>query len=172
MLFGGRVAESLFCGDISAGASDDIRRATDLARAMVTELGMSEKIGAINYAERQGSYFLGTELGRGKIHSEETAREIDQEVMRFLNEAYQRAESMLRAHRREIDEVAKSLLLYETVTGEEVTRILGGASSGDLRPEVEPGERGVPRKGASERRAGEDRSPEKGLSGSPGLSPA
>ena len=117
MLFGGRVAESLFCGDISAGASDDIRRATYLARAMVTELGMSEKVGPINYAERQGSDFLGTELGRGKIHSEETAREIDQEVMRFLNEAYQKAESILRAHVREVEEIAKGLLLFETVTG-------------------------------------------------------
>jgi cell division protease FtsH len=171
MLFGGRVAESLFCGDISAGASDDIRRATDLARAMVTELGMSDKIGPINYAERQGSDFLGTELGRGKIHSEETAREIDTEVMRFLHEAYQQAEAMLRAHKREVEEIAKSLLAFETVTGEEVARILGGASSSDLRPASE-GEKGTPKKGASERRAGEDRAPEKGLPGTPGLSPA
>ena len=57
-LFGGRIAEDVFCGDISAGASDDIKRATDLARAMVTELGMSDKIGPINYSERQGSDFL------------------------------------------------------------------------------------------------------------------
>jgi cell division protease FtsH len=171
MLFGGRVAESLFCGDISAGASDDIRRATDLARAMVTELGMSDKIGPINYAERQGSDFLGTELGRGKIHSEETAREIDTEVMRFLHEAYQRAEAMLRAHKREVEEIGKSLLAFETVTGDEVARILGGASSSDLRPASE-GEKGTPKKGASERRAGEDRAPEKGLPGTPGLSPA
>jgi cell division protease FtsH len=169
MLFGGRVAESLFCGDISAGASDDIRRATDLARAMVTELGMSEKIGPINYAERQGSDFLGTELGRGKIHSEETAREIDEEVMRFMNEAYQRAEGILRTHAREVDEVAKGLLLYETVTGEDVARILAGATAEALRPEPSP--EPAPRKaGASERR--EDRSTGKGLSGEPGLSPA
>jgi hypothetical protein len=138
MLFGGRVAESLFCGDISAGASDDIRRATDLARAMVTELGMSEKVGPINYAERQGSDFLGTELGRGKIHSEETAREIDQEVMRFLNEAYQRAESMLRVHGRE--EIAKALLVYGTVTGE-VSRI--PAERRRLPPEPGSGERAL-----------------------------
>ncbi|MBM3978325.1 MAG: ATP-dependent zinc metalloprotease FtsH, partial [Planctomycetes bacterium] len=89
--FGGRVAEQEFCGDISAGASDDIRRATDLARTMVTELGMSDAIGPIHYAERQGSDFLGTELMRGKSHSEDTAREIDQEVQRLLSEAYERA---------------------------------------------------------------------------------
>ena len=172
MLFGGRVAEALYCGDISAGAADDIRRATDLARAMVTELGMSDKIGAINYAERQGSDFLGTELGRGKIHSEETAREIDQEVMRFLNEAYQRAESLLRSHAREVDEIAKALLAFETVTGDEVARILAGATAAGLRPpEPEAGEKGAARKsGPAERRSGEDL--DKGLSGSPGLSPA
>jgi cell division protease FtsH len=170
MLFGGRVAESLFCGDISAGASDDIRRATDLARAMVTELGMSEKVGPINYAERQGSDFLGTELGRGKIHSEETAREIDQEVMRFLNEAYQKAESILRAHVREVEEIAKGLLLFETVTGEDVQRILTGAAASDLRPPSETRE--PSKRPMNERRAEEDRSTGRGLSGEPGLSPA
>jgi cell division protease FtsH len=171
MLFGGRVAEATFCGDISAGASDDIRRATDLARAMVTELGMSEAIGPINYAERQGSDFLGTELGRGKIHSEETAREIDQEVMRILNEAYQRADALVRAHSREVEEIAKGLLLHETVTGEDVARILAGATAAELRPASEP--RDVPRKASppGERRANEDRA--KGqISGEPGLSPA
>ncbi len=173
MLFGGRVAESLYCGDISAGASDDIRRATDLARAMVAELGMSEKIGPINYAERQGSDFLGTELGRGKIHSEETAREIDQEVMRLLTEAYQRAESILRANGRAVEEISQALLLYETVTGEEIARILAGASARGLRPEPDAEPKDAPRKsGTSERRAGEDRSAGKGLSGEPGLSPA
>jgi cell division protease FtsH len=173
MLFGGRVAEALFCGDISAGAADDIRRATDLARAMVTELGMSERVGPINYAERQGSDFLGTELGRGKIHSEETAREIDTEVMRFLNEAYTRAESMLRAHGREVEEIAKALLLYETVTGDEVARVLAGATAAGLRPASGPEEKGTSWKtGASERRGGEDLSPGKGLPGTPGLSPA
>jgi cell division protease FtsH len=173
MLFGGRVAEALFCGDISAGASDDIRRATDLARAMVTELGMSAKIGPINYAERQGSDFLGTELGRGKIHSEETAREIDQEVMRFLNEAYQAAETLLTSHRRAVDEITKALLLHETITGDDVARILAG---GDASSVVKPSDnepRDLAKKpNSAERRAGEDRAGGKGLAGEPGLSPA
>ena len=173
VMFGGRVAEALFCGDISAGAADDIRRATDLARAMVTELGMSDKIGPINYAERQGSDFLGTELGRGKIHSEETAREIDQEVMRFLNEAYQRAETILGAHRRELEEIALALLLYETVTGEEVARILDGATADGLRPGEDSGHRDTPQKsGTSPRRSGEGLERGSGLPGEPGLSPA
>ena len=174
MLFGGRVAESLFCGDISAGAADDIRRATDLARAMVSELGMSEKIGPINYAERQGSDFLGTELLRGKIHSEETAREIDQEVVRILNDAYRRSESILRSHSRELEEVARSLLLHETVTGDEVQRLLAGARAEELRSESDGSAKPpAPKRSTSGRRVGEDRaSGNDPVPGEPGLSPA
>ena len=172
MLFGGRVAESLFCGDISAGASDDIRRATDMARAMVAELGMSDKIGPIHYAERQGSDFLGTELMRGKLHSEETAREIDQEVMRFLNEAYQRAEALLRAHAHAVQEIARALLLFESVTGEDVSRLLKGESAEALRPPGEAPAGELARKGSPlPRRSGEGLTGN-GLTGEPGLSPA
>ena len=171
MLFGGRVAEALFCGDISAGASDDIRRATDLARTMVAELGMSDKIGPIHYAERQGSDFLGTELMRGKLHSEETAREIDQEVMRFLNEAYRRAESILQENARAVEEIGRSLLLYETVTGEEIARLIAGARAEDLRPEAGPGASDATRKGGTSVRRSEGLAGGS-LPGEPGLSPA
>ena len=174
MLFGGRVAEAMFCGDISAGASDDIRRATDLARAMVSELGMSEKIGPINYSERQGSDFLGTELMRGKIHSEKTAREIDEEVHRILQEAYARAEAVLEDHRDGVEQLAQALLRYETISGEEVTRLLLGTPSDHLRPE-EPspgdGERRSTDTPAGRKR--EERGTSTGeLPGEPGLSPA
>jgi cell division protease FtsH len=134
--FGGRVAEAEFVGDISAGASDDIRRATEIARAMVTELGMSEKIGPINYAERQGSDFLGTELSTGKWHSEDTAREIDQEVQRFLNEAYEKAVTIIRANAGPIKQLTEALLKYETITGEDVKRLMAGASMESIRPVV------------------------------------
>jgi cell division protease FtsH len=133
-LFGGRVAEEEFCGDISAGASDDISRATELARAMVTELGMSERIGPISYAERQGSDFLGTELMRSRQHSEETAREIDEEIRRVLDEAYQRARAIIREHRQAIESLTQALLSYETISGAEVTRLLEGAAPESLRP--------------------------------------
>jgi cell division protease FtsH len=136
--FGGRVAEAEFCGDISAGASDDIRRATELARAMVTELGMSEKIGPINYAERQGSDFLGTELSNGKWHSEDTAREIDQELQRFLNEADANAVTIIRASAGPIQQITEALLKYETITGEDVKRLMAGASMESIRPVVTP----------------------------------
>jgi cell division protease FtsH len=172
MLFGGRVAEQEFCGDISAGASDDISRATDLARAMVTELGMSEKIGPVNYSERQGSDFLGTELMRGRTHSEETAREIDQEVHELLKHAYERAETIIRENRQAIAQVTQALLQYETVSGVEIKRLLDGALVADLRPAPEPEapkagghprkEPAVQPKPASEERGGD--LPEAGLS--------
>jgi cell division protease FtsH len=134
--FGGRVAEAEFCGDISAGASDDIRRATELARAMVTELGMSDKIGPINYAERQGSDFLGTELMSGRWHSEETAREIDQEVGGLLKDAYEKAVKIIRANAGPIEQLTQALLKYETITGEDVKRLMAGASMESIRPVV------------------------------------
>jgi cell division protease FtsH len=174
MLFGGRVAEALFCGDVSAGASDDIRRATDLARAMVTELGMSERVGPINYAERQGSDFLGTELMRSKLHSEETAREIDREVENLLRTSYARAEEILRGRQDAVDRTARALLLYETLTGEEVDRLIAGSSLEDLRPPAPKKEGPAPgRKHEShegDRAADAPRSDR--LPGKPGLSPA
>ena len=133
MLFGGRVAEEEFCGDISAGASDDIQRATELARAMVTELGMSERIGPINYAEKQGNEFLGTELMRSKQHSEETAREIDQEMRQILQDAYERARSVLREHHAAVETLSEALLEFETISGEEVLGLLEGANLEGLR---------------------------------------
>lgn len=133
MLFGGRVAEEIFCGDISAGASDDIRRATELARAMVTELGMSEAIGPINYAERQGSDFLGTELMSGKWHSEETAREIDEEVRRLLREAYEIAKTVVSENRDAVERLTRGMLLYETLDRGEIDALLDGAEPESLR---------------------------------------
>ena len=175
MLFGGRIAESLFCGDISAGASDDIRRATDLARAMVTELGMSEKIGPINYAERQGSDFLGTELMRGKLHSEDTARLIDEEVHRILSESYERAEVLLSGLKNEVEVLSEALLALETISREDIEKVLDGVSVEDIvaahEPTEEPAELPSPPEASGEERSS---GPEEntGLAGSPGFSPA
>ena len=170
--FGGRVSEAVFCGDISAGASDDIRRATEIARAMVTELGMSDKIGPINYAERHGSDFLGTELMSGKWHSEETARQIDQEVERLLKDAYQTAERLVAENRTFIEKVAGALLAYETISGEEISRMYAGASVESLRPEPaieKPGATAGKTAGVG----GIGTRPKPGeLPGTPGLSPA
>ena len=133
MLFGGRVAEELFCGDISAGASDDIRRATELTRAMVTELGMSEAIGPINFADRQGSDFLGTELMSSKWHSEETAREIDEEVKRIITVAYEQAQKLVGESREAVESLTQALLLYETLEKDEIIKLIDGANPETLR---------------------------------------
>jgi cell division protease FtsH len=177
MLFGGRVAEQEFCGDISAGASDDISRATDLARAMVAELGMSAKVGPVNYSERQGSDFLGTELLRGRTHSEETAREIDQEVHELLRGAYERAEAIIRENRAGVEQVMQALLAYETLSGEEIQRLLKGASVAGLRSEA-PGTRGEAPEATGRREHAPQAKPSpeggrpKDLPGEAGLSPA
>ncbi|MDA1266427.1 MAG: ATP-dependent zinc metalloprotease FtsH, partial [Planctomycetota bacterium] len=172
IFFGGRVAEDLFVGDISAGASDDIKRATELARAMVTELGMSEKVGPINYAERQGSDFLGTELMASKWHSEETARVIDKEIERILREAYVQAEEIIKAERPAVERLTKALLLYETLDQVEIQRLVEGTAPEDLRPEKPEKKQGTP---ASQRPVVSDPGAEEdlgGLSGEVGLSPA
>ncbi|HUR26917.1 MAG TPA: ATP-dependent zinc metalloprotease FtsH [Planctomycetota bacterium] len=171
-MFGGRVAEQEFCGDISAGAADDIRRATDLAKAMVSELGMSEKIGPINYAERQGSDFLGTELMRGRDHSEQTTREIDEEVRRLLTDAHERARQIVSNKRKELESIAQALLTYETLSGDEIQRLIRGDSIDSLRAGTPPpapspgvGEVRKPILPATKPTPGE-------LPGTPGLSPA
>jgi cell division protease FtsH len=133
MAFGGRVAEEIFCGDISAGAADDIRRATELARAMVTELGMSEKVGPIHYAEREGSDFLGTELLSGKWHSEVTARQIDEEVERILREALEKAREIVSREKSAVERLTAALLAYETINAEEIASLVAGSTIEDLR---------------------------------------
>jgi cell division protease FtsH len=151
VLFGGRVSEEIFCGDISAGASDDIKRATELARAMITELGMSEAIGPINYAERQGSDFLGTELGASKWHSDETARSIDAEIQRVIREAYETARNIVSKGSAKIESLTAALLHFETLNAEEIQRAFAGQSLEEIRPTPEPDPAGSSSKGESPR---------------------
>ncbi|MDP6518431.1 MAG: ATP-dependent zinc metalloprotease FtsH [Planctomycetota bacterium] len=177
VLFGGRIAEAEFCGDISAGASDDIKRATEMARAMVTELGMSETIGPINYSERQGSDFLGSELLSGKWHSEDTARLIDKEVELLLKTAYEQASELLKEHSAEVDRLTEALLHYETLNEEEIVKLRAGCSVTDLRPAPEPPEPVEQEVGqaAPETSASSDPEPDElagDLPGEAGLSPA
>ena len=129
-----RAAEARFCGDISAGASHDIQAATSIARAMVSELGMSDAVGPINYSERQGSEFLGTELMRARSHSEDMAKLIDDEVRKLIDEAYAQAESILAEYNDATEELTRALLLYETVDGQAVQDIVAGAKAEDVAP--------------------------------------
>ena len=95
---------------------------------------MSDKIGPINYAERQGSDFLGTELMASRYHSEETTREIDEEVKLLLKETYKMAESVISKHHDQIEQLVVALLRFETLSGEEIEKVLNGVAVDELRP--------------------------------------
>ena len=128
MSYGGRIAEEVVFNDISAGAQNDIQQATNLAKVMVTELGMSDKVGPLNYAESTGNDFLGRELRLGSDHSEDTSKMIDEEIRRISREGYDRAKDMILEHREALNRIAEALLRFETITGEEVLALMEGAT--------------------------------------------
>jgi len=126
ILFGGRLAEEQFCSDVSAGAQNDIKQATDLARMMVCEWGMSDALGCVNYSETEETLFLGREISKTRNHSEMTAREIDREVRRILDECYEESRRVIAEHKEAVDRVAGALLEHEVLTGPEVETLMQG----------------------------------------------
>jgi cell division protease FtsH len=166
MSFGGRCAEQLVYGKdhLNTGASSDIMQATDLARRMVTEWGMSEKLGPLRYNENQQEVFLGHAITQRQNMSEDTARLIDQEIRRIVTEGETLAREVVTAHRRELEAITQALMEYETVSGEEVQGVMRGdkivrpsdddgpkesgssavpTAGGRLRPRGEPGTGGM-----------------------------
>ena len=127
-LFGGRIAEELIFGPdkVTTGAADDIRRATSLARRMVTEFGFSEKLGPLRYAENEEEVFLGHSVTQRKNVSDATAKIIDEEIRRIIDEGEQTAREILTARLDELHALAKGLLEYETLSAEEIRRIIKG----------------------------------------------
>ena len=125
MMLGGRAAEKLIFDEYSAGAEDDLKRATSLARRMVSHWGMSEKIGPVAFRQGEDHPFLGKELHEAREFSEETAYLIDQEVQRFLNAAADRASKMLADHRPELESVSKALLQKECIDHADLVLLLG-----------------------------------------------
>ena len=124
VFLGGRVAEELMCDDITSGASNDLERATKMAREMVTRLGMSEELGTQVFGEAQHQVFLGRDYADHQDYSEETARRIDVEVQRIMREAHRRAEAILEARRDQLELMAHVLLERETVEGDAVEALL------------------------------------------------
>ncbi|MBQ3338959.1 MAG: cell division protein FtsH, partial [Atopobiaceae bacterium] len=118
VLLGGRTAEELFCDDITTGASNDLERATKMAREMVTRYGMTEALGAQIFGEAQHEVFLGRDYANRQDYSAETAKRIDDEVERIMREAHERARSILEARRAQMATMAEVLLERETVEGE------------------------------------------------------
>ncbi len=125
-LLGGRVAEALILDDISTGASNDIERATKIARAMVTKYGMSDRVGAVMYGGDQEEVFLGRDFAHSKEYSEETAGIIDEEVKKIIDNAYASAENILRSNVDKLHAVASVLLEKEKIDGDEFDAIFNG----------------------------------------------
>jgi cell division protease FtsH len=123
VMLGGRAAEALVCGEVSTGAVNDLERATDLARRMVTEFGMTEALGPVRYAAPAGTTYLGQEVGMRPELSPETATLIDQEIRTLVEEAEAQAIEMLREQRDALDEIARVLVEKEVITGEDICRI-------------------------------------------------
>ena len=123
-LLGGRAAEKLMLGDISTGASNDIERASHIARKMVTAYGMSERLGSIAFESGHDEVFIGKTMGQTRSYSEKTAAEIDDEVKAIIDRAYARCEEILTARREALTAVAEYLLAHETMTGEEFERMV------------------------------------------------
>jgi len=122
-LLGGRAAEEIVFDDITSGASNDIERVTQLARSMITRLGMSEKLGPMVYGQKEELIFLGREISEQRDYSEEVAEQIDAEVRKLVNESYTKSKEILNQYRDKLDAVANRLLEVETISKEEFEKI-------------------------------------------------
>ena len=125
-LLGGRVAEKLCLGDISTGASNDIQRATSIARKMVASYGMSEKLGTVSFESGHDEVFIGRTMSQGRSYSEAVAAQIDEEVRRVVDEACRRCEELLTERRAQLENVAKYLLEHETMERDEFLSVVEG----------------------------------------------
>ncbi|MGH7951837.1 MAG: ATP-dependent zinc metalloprotease FtsH, partial [Limisphaerales bacterium] len=139
MTMAGRIAEEIISGDVSTGAGGDIHQATNMARAMVCQYGMSDKLGMVQYVE-DDEFFLGRDMMRRKTYSESTAQEIDTEVRGIISSCYQRAHEMIYTNRDKLEMIAKALLEYETLDGTQVQDIVhfGKFTPPPPAPKVEP----------------------------------
>jgi cell division protease FtsH len=164
-MFGGRVAEQLVYGEdhLNTGASSDIMQATELARRMVTEWGMSEKLGPLRYNENQQEVFLGHAITQRQNMSEDTAKLIDEEIRRIVTDGERKAREVLSANRDKLEAITQGLMEYETISGEEVQALMRGErivrisddeetkgpagpavpAAGKMRPRPEPGTGGL-----------------------------
>ncbi|MCP5368033.1 MAG: ATP-dependent metallopeptidase FtsH/Yme1/Tma family protein [Hyphomicrobiales bacterium] len=130
IMFGGRVAEQITYGDehLNTGAGNDIQQATDLARRMVTEWGMSERLGPLRYTDNQEEVFLGHSVTQHKNVSDATAKAIDEEIRRLVEFGEGKAREILAEHREELDTLADALMEYETLSGDEIRELLAGGT--------------------------------------------
>ena len=127
-LFGGRAAEEIVFEDYTTGAGNDIERATELARKMVCEWGMSDRIGPLALERNEGPVFLGMQSSRHKEYSDSKAQEVDEEIHKIVSEGHDRAVKILKDNESVLHNIAKALLQYETIDGEEVDLLIKGGT--------------------------------------------
>jgi cell division protease FtsH len=144
MCLGGRTAEELIFEEPTTGAENDIEKATKIARAMVTEYGMSDLLGPQQLGQKSGEVFLGREFGHQANYSEQVAASIDAEVRRLIDEAHERARTILTQHRQTLDRLAEALVDKETLDTPELMAIIGGlpawfTPAGPARPTIQAG---------------------------------
>jgi cell division protease FtsH len=132
VMMGGRVSEEMFMSVLTTGAGDDLEKATETARKMVCEWGMSEKLGPLTFGKKEEQIFLGREIAQHRDYSESTAVLIDQEVKAIVSEAYGRAKEIIAANRDSLIRVAEALLEYESLDGEEIAALVKGEEAGSL----------------------------------------
>jgi cell division protease FtsH len=147
---GGRVAEELIFGydKVSSGASSDISYATGLARDMVTRWGMSDALGPLQYAEADEEVFLGYSMNRQKNMSNETAQAIDKEIRRIVEQGYERAKTVLTEQNAQLELLARALLEYETLSGDEIKIVLDGGTidrGGTSKPAIPTAGSSIPK---------------------------
>ncbi|MCY3655138.1 MAG: ATP-dependent zinc metalloprotease FtsH [Chloroflexi bacterium] len=132
---GGHVAEEMVFGEPTTGAHDDIGKVTHIAREMVTQWGMSERLGPRTFGRRESMVFLGRDIAEQRDYSERTAEEIDDEVRRIVEEAHERCREVLGNHREKLDELADALMELETIEGDDLVRLLGPAEGREMPPD-------------------------------------
>lgn len=138
MTMGGRAADKLVIGEPLSGAMSDLKQATHTARIMVTQMGMSERLGPVYYQIGEDQVFLGKEIIESRTFSEGTARLIDEEIQRLLTAAEVRASELVKSHREQLDKIAEALLLHEEIDRDEVAKIMAGVPVADLRKDAKP----------------------------------
>jgi cell division protease FtsH len=134
VLFGGRIAEEVFMGQMTTGASNDFERATEMARRMVTQWGMSDALGPMVYGENEGEVFLGRSVTTHKNVSEATMQKVDQEIRRIIDQQYALARKLIEDNRDKIEAMAKALLEWETIDAEQIGDIMEGKSPRPPKP--------------------------------------
>jgi cell division protease FtsH len=135
ILMGGRAAEEVMFGTFSTGAGNDIERATELARKMICEWGMSERMGPVSFGKKEDQIFLGREMASSVDYSEQTAIEIDSEIRRMVQGQYQLCKDLLTKERAALERISEALLQYEVLDGAEIDQLIRGEAIKRAKPE-------------------------------------